>query len=274
MPIILGGWYYWRKKREALPQPKPTITEIFPHERVGDIAIVAAFSGIIGAKLFAVIESPETWAAFLDNPIKTLFSGSGLAIYGGLILAFMVVYAYVKKRNIKPIHMMDAVAPALFVGYAIGRLGCQFSGDGDWGIVNNLAQPGWWFLPDWLWSFDYPRNVLNQGEPIADCVGKYCRRLAEGVFPTPIYEFAMSMILAGILWILRKRIKIAGMIFFIYMIMNGFERFWIEKIRVNDKIPAVFNATQAEIIAVLIFFGGIVGCIVLWSRSKAEAKVS
>lgn len=266
--IILAGWYYWRKKKDQLPKPKSSVVEIYPHERVGDIAIVAAFSGIIGAKIFAVFESPETWSAFISNPVKTLLSGSGLAIYGGLIVAFAVVYWYVKKRNIKPIHMMDAVAPALFVGYAIGRLGCHFSGDGDWGIVNTLAQPDWWFFPDWLWAYDYPRNVLNQGELIADCVGKYCRHLSEPVYPTPFYEFLMSMILAGILWILRKRIKIAGMIFFIYMIMNGFERFWIEKIRVNDKIPAVFNATQAEIIAVLIFIGGIIGCVFLWSRSR------
>jgi prolipoprotein diacylglyceryltransferase len=161
------------------------------------------------------------------------------------------------------------VAPALIMGYAVGRIGCQLSGDGDWGIVNTLDMPSWWFLPDWMWAYDFPHNVLNQGIPIEGCEGIYCRKLSAAVFPTPFYEVVASLIIFGILWSLRKRIEIAGMLFFIYVTLNGFERFWIEKIRVNDKIPLLgMNPSQAEIISFLLFFTGIIGCWVVYRRSK------
>ena len=267
--ILFGAWKWYEGNKQKLPKPEIKKLQVFPSQRVPDIAIVAAISGIIGAKIFALFEGPQTWRMFLDDPVGQLLSGSGLAIYGGLIVAFMVVFYYVKRKGIPPIHVMDAVAPALIMGYAVGRLGCHFSGDGDWGIVNELAKPSWFILPDWMWAYDYPRNVLESGVPIEGCVGKICNRLAQPVYPTPIYEVFFSLIIFAILWMLRKRIKIAGMIFFIYCILNGIERFWIEKIRVNDKIQLMgMELSQAEIISVLVFALGIIGCLVLWFRSK------
>ena len=136
-----------------------------------------------------------------------------------------------------------------------------------------MPEPTWWFLPDWMWAYDFPHNVLNQGVPIEGCEGTYCRRLAQPVFPTPFYEVIASLIIFVILWALRKRIVIPGMLFFIYVILNGFERFWIEKIRVNDKIPFLgMNPSQAEIISFLLFFAGIIGCFVVYQRWKNSAK--
>ncbi len=169
----------------------------------------------------------------------------------------------------KPIHVMDAVAPALIMGYAVGRLGCQFSGDGDWGIVNAAATPGWWFLPDWAWSFTYPHNVLNDGIPMEGCLWQYCHQLAEPVYPTPIYETFFSLIIFGILWIMRKRFKIAGMLFFLYVLLNGIERFFIEKIRTNPDISILgMEATQAEYVAGLLIVIGLVGMIYLGLKKK------
>ncbi len=173
----------------------------------------------------------------------------------------------------KPIHVMDVVAPALIMGYAVGRIGCQLSGDGDWGIINDQPLPSWWFLPEWMWAYDYPHNVLEMGVPIEGCEGAYCRRLAQPVYPTPFYETVLSLVIFGILWGLRKRITIPGMLFYIYLIFNGFERFWIEKIRVNDKIPFLgMQPSQAEIISFLLFFVGIAGCIVLYTRSRSTER--
>ena len=129
----------------------------------------------------------------------------------------------------------------MLIAYGIGRLGCHFSGDGDWGIVNLATNPG--FLPDWLWAYDYPNNVIDsrQSDPVTgllntaqiaqipECTYRYCSKLAQPVWPTSVYEFFMMMILGGTLWVIRKRVKIAGMLFFMYLILNGFERFWIEK---------------------------------------------
>lgn len=257
---VFGCYRYWDAKRKALDKPYSKEIDIHPYERVGDITMVAAISGIIGARLFSILENMES---FLNDPIGQIFSGSGLTIYGGLIVAFAAVYWYINKRGMKPIHMMDASAPAVMMGYAVGRMGCQFSGDGDWGIPNTLAKPDWFIFPDWAWSFDYARNVNNDGSTIPDCVNLYCKYLDPGVFPTPLYEIVFSLISFAILWSLRKRFKKAGMIFFLYLILNGIERFFIEFIRVNERYEFLgLNWSQAQYIAVAFFIIGIMGLIV------------
>jgi phosphatidylglycerol---prolipoprotein diacylglyceryl transferase len=268
---LFGFLQWYGKHKDRLPKPVTKDVFIHPHQRKTDITIRSAISGILGAKLFAIFESVENVKAFLQDPLGQFFSGSGLAIYGGLIVAFFYIFWYVRKKGMKPIHVMDAAAPAMIMGYAVGRIGCQLSGDGDWGIVNLAPVPGWWFLPDWMWAYDYPHNVLNQGIPIEGCVGNYCRRLAEPVFPTPFYEVVASLIIFGILWVLRNPIKVPGMIFFIYVTLNGFERFWIEKIRVNDEIPFLgMTPSQAEIISFILFFVGIIGCVVVYRRYRGK----
>lgn len=237
--------------------------QLYPHDRIGEITIIAAISGVIGAKIFSILEEP---GAFFADPAGTLFSGAGLTIYGGLIFGFLAVWWYLRRKSIPVVHVLDAVAPALIIGYGIGRLGCHFSGDGDWGIVAG-PQPAWWFLPDWLWSMDYPRNIIKEGVLMSECAGQYCKRLIEPVFPTSVYESVMAFAIGGILWALRKRVTVPSMLFFIYLLFNGTERFLIEKIRVNEKIPGT-QFTQAELIAVLLFFTGIGGIVYLWRKSK------
>lgn len=266
---LLGGWRYYELHRKKLHKPKKVIKEIWPHDRVWDITIVAAISGIVGAKLFAIFESADTFNNFLSRPVETLLSGSGLAIYGGLILAFIVVVFYIRKYNMNPIYTMDAVAPSLIAGYGVGRMGCQFSGDGDWGIVNTASVPDWWFLPKSFWSSTYPHNVINQGELIPGCEWEYCYALSEPVYPTPIYEIAMAAVIFAILWSVRKRIRIPGVLFFIYVLFNGLERWFIEKIRVNDKINFLgMELTQAEIISFSLMIIGIAGILYLYKFSE------
>ncbi len=264
---IFAGIKYWEKQREKLPKPVEKKFVVKPSDRVGDIVIVAAISGIIGAKIFAIIEEMDD---FWQDPIGTFFSGSGLAIYGGLIGGFIGVFLYLKRYNIKPIHVMDATAPSLILAYGVGRMGCQFSGDGDWGIVAK-PQPDSWFLPDWLWSFKYPHNVNKDGVPIEGCTWEYCMELVNGVYPTPIYETFVATLIFLFLWAIRKRIKVAGVLFFIYLIFNGIERYFIEKIRVNSRYEEYFNLTQAEIIAILFVSTGIIAIAYLWSRAKKQS---
>ncbi len=251
-------------KKEA----EPIEIWVSPNQKLGDITMMAAVCGIAGAKIFALFEDP---AALFQDPLGQLLSGSGLAIYGGLIGGFLGVYFYVKKIGIPPIHMMDSVAISLIMGYAVGRIGCQLSGDGDWGIVNTQPKPSWFILPDWMWSQSYPHNVVNEGATIANCTWKYCTALTPPVFPTPLYETILGFIIAAILWSLRKRLTIPGMLFCVYLILNGFERFWIEKIRVNPKFDLGFvQWSQAEIIAVLFFCLGIIGLFYLWKNDKQK----
>lgn len=295
LAIGFAGYRFWEQKRVALPEPKITVQDIYPHDRIGDVTVVAAISGILGAKFFAIFEAPETMSGFFSDPIGTFFSGSGLAIYGGLIGGFLGVWWWLRKHKIPFWPFADAIAPALMISYGVGRIGCQLSGDGDWGIVAG-AMPEWWMLPDWLWSFEYPQNVNNAGvlmdicDPAkyqeavnlrspelrceAACGTRYCHQLAEGVYPTPHYEVAMSFIITAILWVLRKRLAIPGMLFFIYLIFNGVERFFIEKIRVNDILFHIgeTGVTQAELISTILFFIGVGG--VFWLRSKHKKEVA
>ncbi|MEM8906681.1 MAG: prolipoprotein diacylglyceryl transferase family protein [Bacteroidota bacterium] len=275
--MFFAGLKYWEKKSAQVDRPVEKEVLIHPHERIGDITILAAISGIVGAKLFALAEDLDrvfSGEISFGSLIASFFSGSGMAIYGGLIVAFICVYIFVKRKGIAPIHVMDAVAAPLMIAYGTGRMGCHLSGDGDWGIVNDQPKPDWMsFLPDWLWAYDYPYNVIQEGTKIADCTWRYCAQLDPPVYPTPIYEIIMAMILGGILWGLRKRIKIPGMLFFIYVIFNGAERFLIEKIRVNEKYELLgIQLTQAEIIACCLMLIGVIGCGILWKRHQTATQ--
>ena len=267
--IALGALKYWEKQKDVLAKPITQKVEMYPSDRIGDITLLAAFTGILGAKFFAVFEDMSNLTG--GNFFEILLSGSGLAIYGGLIGGTIGVVLYLKRHNIEVFPFADAIAPALMVGYGVGRLGCQLSGDGDWGIVNEAPTPSWWIFPDWMWSYTYPQNVLHQGVPLEDCVGYYCNELAQGVYPTPVYEMIMAFIIVAILWALRKRLPVPGMLFAVYLMLNGVERYWIEKIRVNARYDIFgYHPTQAEIIAVLFFVTGAIGYF--WLRKKGRVN--
>jgi len=258
---LLGGWSWWDGKRNSLPTPELRNQNIQPTEHVGAILTVAAVGGILGAKIFHFIEYPDQFISFISSPSLNDFLG-GLTIYGGLILGGISVWLYTRKMGFNFLSVADATAPSLMLGYGIGRIGCQVSGDGDWGIPNLSSQPGWLsWLPDWTWSYQFPNNVnqvgrlISENDPWSKYEG-YGTCLHDPVFPTSLYETVMATIIFIILWKLRTRLKTAGMLFAAYLMFNGFERFWIEKIRVNVEIPSL-GVTQAELISVIIFLSGI-----------------
>ena len=189
----LGALTWWDARRRQTPQPQIREVDLWPHDRISEITVWAAVGGIVGAKLFDVFDNiPD----FLQDPLGTLFSGGGLAFFGGLILGFIAVVWYIYRQKIPFWPAADAVAPALTAGYGFGRVGCQLSGDGDWGIVNIAAKPGWMsFLPDWMWAYKYPHHVINSPHTdpspsvrIDGCDWDYCMELSSPVFPTPFYE--------------------------------------------------------------------------------------
>ena len=221
---LLGGliwagiavfWKYYESKKQLLKDPKEVDVKVYPHQMVSEITMAAAIGGLLGAKLFHLF---EYWSDFMANPSEMIFSGSGLTMYGGLIVGGATVLWYGKKNNIGPLHLCDATAPGLMLAYGTGRLGCQIAGDGDWGIVNTAPKPSWMsFLPDWLWSYTYPNNVVSEGIPIEGCVGNHCNELPEPVFPTPLYESIMCISLFFLLWAMRKKISTPGRLFSWYL---------------------------------------------------------
>jgi prolipoprotein diacylglyceryl transferase len=266
---ILAYWKYFEVKKTLLPQPKTIEEKVNAEDHLGNIIMLGVVGGILGAKIFHNLENP---AEFFADPIGALFSFSGLTFYGGLIVAAFLIIRYGRKNGINAWHLCDAAAPALMISYGVGRLGCQLSGDGDWGIVNAAPKPGWMSgLPDWMWSFKFPHNVNNEGIPIPGCVGRWCHELPEPVFPTSFYEFLMAAVLFAVLWGIRKRIQVPGLLFSIYLIMNGAERFLIEQIRVNSLYTfGSFQVTQAQIISSLLIIIGIFG--VRYSINKAKTS--
>lgn len=267
--LVFAGLKWWDKKKQQLAKPEQRKVRIWPQDRVGEITILALVFGLLGAKLFDIFEN---WSDFLKQPAAYIFSGGGLTFYGGLICATLAIILYSRKHNIPTRHLADAIAPALMIAYAIGRIGCQVAGDGDWGIENTAPNPISW-MPDWLWSYNYPHNVIEVGTRIPGCLDKYCTQLPYTVFPTPLYETIACTILFFVLWVLRKRLRPAGSVFALYLILNGIERFLIEKIRVNNKIEFLgFHPTQAEVIAIGLVIVGIAIWIFLYTKYQAAIK--
>jgi len=267
--LIFGGYTFWEGQKNKLPQPKKVKQVNFPSDRVGDIIIVAAISGIIGSRLFSILENLDD---FFSDPLEQLFSGSGLTVYGGLILGTFAVTYYLRKMNMNILHAADCFAPALMMGYATGRMGCQFSGDGDWGIANAAPKPDWFIFPDWAWSYSYPHNVLNEGVKMSDCVGNHCMQLSPGVYPTPLYEITFCMIAFAFMWAYRKKIRVPGTMFCVFLILTGIERFFVEFIRVNPTYDFLGGKySQAQFIAIGMIVIGIIGAIVLKKRNVTSA---
>lgn len=252
--LVFAGLKWWEKDKQKLEKPEKRIVRIWPQDRVGDIVIYAAVFGFIGAKIF---HNLENWNDFVKDPVGSLVSFSGLTYYGGLICAGIAILYYAKKKKITIVHLLDAMATTMMLAYALGRLGCQISGDGDWGIDNLNPKPFSW-LPDWMWAYRYPHNVIGEGVPIPGCTGPYCNQLANPVYPTALYEIIACLILFFVLWSIRKKIKVPGQLFGLYLVFNGIERFLIETIRVNTRYTFLpFHPTQAEIISLLLVICGV-----------------
>ena len=284
---LLGGiliaaisfYLKWTENNKTkLATPKTIEKIVHPFELVGNMTMIAAVSGIIGAKIFHNLENMD---AFLADPIGQLISFSGLTFYGGLIAGAVSVIWYANKYKINTKHLIDSAAPGLMLAYGVGRIGCQMSGDGDWGIDNLAPKPEWMsFLPDWMWSYTFPHNVIRDTgldyhipPNISDCIGTiwdpYCYQLVNPVWPTAFYEVIMSLAIFGILWAMRKHIKVPGALFFIYLAFNGVERFFIEKIRINTEYNILGGITQAEIISFSLILTAIIGVTYLYKGKKA-----
>ena len=110
-----------------------------------------------------------------------------------------------------------------------------------------------------MWAYTYPHNVVNEGVAIPGCLGNYCNQLPLPVYPTTFYEVIGMFILFGIMWMVRRKITQPGILTGMYLIFAGSERFFIEKIRVNNRIHALpFEPTQAELISTFLILGGII----------------
>jgi phosphatidylglycerol:prolipoprotein diacylglycerol transferase len=216
------------------------------HLVVGDLALVSALAGIVGARIFYMLDHP---LQFIADPTALILSRSGFSIYGGLLFGVCAGVLFLRRRAVPIAPMLDATAPSMMLGYGVGRLGCQLAGDGDWGVAANMAlKPTW--LPDWLWAQTYDGNIVGVVIP------------EPGVYPTPIYESAAAFILFAALLALRSELQRPAYLFSVYLIFVGFERLLVEKIRINVEHDWLgLQLTQAEAISVVLVVAGLLGVL-------------
>jgi phosphatidylglycerol:prolipoprotein diacylglycerol transferase len=195
-----------------------------PTDWAYEIVFAALVGGVVGARAYYVIE--HTDQASRDF-FGTVFSGSGLVWYGGAIGGAIAVIAWMRWRRALTLSMLDLCGTALALGYAIGRIGCQLSGDGDYGIHSSLP-----------WAMGYPHGTVPTPPGVR-------------VHPTPIYETVAMATVALVLWHLRDRVR-PGVVFALYLILSGLERFLVEFIRRNKEVVAGLTAPQLESLALML----------------------
>jgi len=179
---------------------------------------------VVGARAYYVIQN---YSQVKHDLLGSIFSGSGLVWYGGAIGGAIGVIAWMRWRGVLELKVLDMCATALALGYAIGRIGCQVSGDGDYGIRSSLP-----------WAMGYPHGTVPTPPGVR-------------VQPTPIYETVTMCLLALVLWRLRDRVR-PGVIFALYLLGSGLERLLVEFIRRNPEVVAGLTAPQLESIALIV----------------------
>ncbi len=225
---------------------------------VVDFAVLVVLAGFLGARIASIAEVPHE---FVADPWDMIFSRQGFNFLGGLVLGALAGAWYARRRGIPIRAACDAFAPALMLAYALGRIGCQLSGDGDWGIAANMAlKPAW--IPTWLWAQTYQHNIAGIAVP------------PPGVYPTPIYETLMCLALFAVLWAVRRHPFRTGWLFSLYLLLCGLERLVIEPIRINPRAHFLgIAATQAEIIAATLVALGAAGLVAFSHRRDESAAV-
>jgi phosphatidylglycerol---prolipoprotein diacylglyceryl transferase len=220
-----------------------------------NITFIALIAGVVGAKLLYIIEEWSYITSLSSNKLfstEGLFSAQGLTFYGGFILATLIIYFYVRSKKIPFLKVCDAAAPSLAIGYGIARLGCHLAGDGDYGIpVSEFAS----WVP---WGTNYsngtlPPSVAFRGTEIAQKFGGIVPD-STLCHPTPVYEFILAVIILAVLWYYRKKIKLDGKLFALYLILSGFARLMVEFIRLNPRI--LFGLSEAQLISVILILLG------------------
>ena len=189
-----------------------------------EMGFAALVGGLVGSRLYFVIEN---WSDVNDDPFGNIVSGSGLVWYGGLLGGALAVVGWAWYRGFLGTALLDLAAPALALGQGIGRVGCQLSGDGDYGKA--------WDGP---WAMAYPDGTVPTDQQ---------------VHPTPVYETLALGLIAIVLWRLRNRLT-GGLLFALYLLLAGSERFLVEFIRRNDDVA--IGLTEAQLVSVAMIVAG------------------
>jgi phosphatidylglycerol:prolipoprotein diacylglycerol transferase len=207
LAFVAGAWLTVKELRRK---------EIHP-DNFDSYPLLALVGGIVGARLYYLLDHFDR---LLRDPVGMIFSGSGLTWYGGALGGAVAVLGWARHKGQRLWAVCDAFSPGLALAYAVGRIGCHLSGDGDYGPPTDLP-----------WGYSYAKGTVPT-EP--------------GVLhhPTPLYEVLAMGLATFILWKLRTRLRGDGQLFGIYLVLAGTERFLAEFVRLND--PVAWGLTVAQ----------------------------
>lgn len=216
--FVASGAIFGRRLRELGKPADWTYEAVF----------AALIGGVVGSRVDFLIQN---WDDVSGDVIGNIFSGSGLVFFGGLLGGAVGVLLWAWWRNWLGWALLDTSAAPIAIGYAVGRIGCQVSGDGDYGIESDLP-----------WAMAYPEGTV----PTQDTV-----------HPTPVYETLVMGLATLVLWHLRDRFA-PGVLFGLYLVMAGVERFLVELIRRNDSVVSGLTLAQLFSLALLALGSAIV----------------
>ncbi len=229
-------------------------------EYSSSIVITAAVMGLVGSRLYAILDDLPT---YLADPKSMIFSGSGFVFYGGMIGGILGAYLVSRWYRIGFAATMDMAAPALAIGQAIGRIGCQLAGDGDWGLPSTMP-----------WAMAYPRAIVGwNSETVLKLDEHY--RLVSGYFPgvrvhpAPVYETILYLGVFTILWSMRKTSYPPGRLIYWYLVLAGGARFFVEFVRINPRVFYMFS--EAQLIAFAMVVVGGIALILTREKDQAES---
>jgi phosphatidylglycerol---prolipoprotein diacylglyceryl transferase len=192
-----------------------------PPDWAYEAGFAALVGGLVGSRVDFLIQN---WDEVKGDSLTDIFSGSGLVWFGGLLGGAIAVCLWAWRRGFLNLQLLDMAGPALAIGQAVGRVGCQLSGDGDYGIASNLP-----------WAMSYPDGTVPT---------------TQEVHPTPVYESLTLGIIAVVLWRLRDRVR-PGTLFALYLVLAGLGRFLVEFIRRNDEVLGGLTLPQLISLAMI-----------------------
>ncbi|MBI2536824.1 MAG: prolipoprotein diacylglyceryl transferase [Gemmatimonadetes bacterium] len=242
--FLMAGWVMQHElRRRGLKE-----------DYAADIVVAAVIGGIIGGKL---------WYAALYRDWSTLFSRGGLVWYGGFVGGVLAVMLNGWRRKVPLRFSMELTAPALAVGYAVGRVGCFLVQD-DYGVPTSLP---WGMRFPQGWPPSTAQNLardfgvtLPSGTQPTDVLA---------VQPTQLYEVALMLLAFWWIWRLRTHQRAAGWLFGWYLLLAGIERFLVEFLRAkDDRFLGPLTIAQGMSLAIALVG---VGMLARWARPDAFA---
>ncbi len=236
----------------------------FPEAVAEQVVLTAAIAGLAGSKLYFLLF--ESFERFMRHPLEMLFSGAGLTWYGGLVLAMICIMILIRRRKLPLLRSVDLISVPLPLGYGIGRIGCHLAGDGDYGLPYNgifatnyskgIVPPSQAFYGTEV-AKDYPNGIVPNDT--------LCH-------PTPVYETAVSVLIFFVLWqTTRNKNLPAGFQISLYFILAGFERFFIEFLRLNPKVA--WDLSGAQLISLGSVAAGAVWMMIAFKNHNPDESV-